>query len=450
MTVGEALRRAGLVLHAEDRISPSLETELQPGLLIQVELARPVILHVDGQVKQLRTHAIEVGQLLAELGVSLGPADQVWLDGQLAAESTRLWAPEQVTDQEQPSLAALGKTAYSGPVVVPEIAVRRATSLVLKDNGVPQTLYTTLETVGQALQQHGVQLYLGDKVDPGLQDRVFPGMTIAIDRSVPVQIEVDARTIDTRTRAEDVAGVLGQEKIALVGKDRVEPPLSTPTREGLRIRVVRVSERIVVEFEPIPFETQWVPDPEVEIDNIRLVEEGQPGLTKRRFRVVYENGLEVERSLEDAWADKPPVTKTMAYGTKIVIRTLETPDGPVEYWRKVRVYTTSYTAATCGKSRDHPRYGYTRLGLWLKKGIVATDPTVIPLRTKMYIPGYGFAFAGDTGGGVKGKWVDLGYPEDSYRSWHWWTDVYLRTPVPPADEIRWILPDWPKFPDRRR
>jgi 3D (Asp-Asp-Asp) domain-containing protein len=238
--------------------------------------------------------------------------------------------------------------------------------------------------------------------------------------------------------------------IALVGKDRVEPPLSTPIREGLVIQVVRVSERILVEFEPIPFETQWVPDPKVEIDNIRLVQEGQPGLTKRRFRVAYENGLEVERHLEDVWAEQPPVTKTMAYGTKIVVRTLETPDGPVEYWRKVRVYTTSYTAATCGKPRDHPRYGYTRLGLWLKKGIVATDPTVIPLKTKMYVPGYGFAFAGDTGGGVKGKWVDLGYPEDGYRSWHWWTDVYLRTPVPPADEIRWILPDWPRFPDRKR
>jgi 3D (Asp-Asp-Asp) domain-containing protein len=140
----------------------------------------------------------------------------------------------------------------------------------------------------------------------------------------------------------------------------------------------------------------------------------------------------------------------MAYGTKIVIRTMDTPDGPIEYWRKMRVYTTAYTAATCGKTRDHPRYGYTRLGWWLTKGIVAVNPDVIPLKTKMYVPGYGHAIAGDTGGGVKGKFVDLGYDEGKYQSWHWWSDIYLLTPVPPRNKILWILPDWPKYPDRRR
>jgi hypothetical protein len=75
---------------------------------------------------------------------------------------------------------------------------------------------------------------------------------------------------------------------------------------------------------------------------------------------------------------------------------------------------------------------------------------VIPLRTRLYVPGYGRAYASDTGGGVKGKWVDLGYEEDTYQSWHWWTDVYILTPVPPASKIRWVLPDWPRYPDRRR
>jgi hypothetical protein len=86
----------------------------------------------------------------------------------------------------------------------------------------------------------------------------------------------------------------------------------------------------------------------------------------------------------------------------------------------------------------------------LTKGIVAVDPDVIPLKTNLYVPGYGLARAGDTGGGVKGKFVDLGYDEWNYQSWHWWSDVYILTPVPPADEIAWVLPDWPRFPDRRR
>jgi 3D (Asp-Asp-Asp) domain-containing protein len=218
----------------------------------------------------------------------------------------------------------------------------------------------------------------------------------------------------------------------------------------MTIRVTRVREEFVVEFEPIPFETVWVADPEVEIDNIRLAHAGQVGLTKRRYRVTYEDGQEIDRTLEDSWFAQPPINKTMAYGTKIVIRTLDTPEGTIEYWRKMRVYTTSYRPASSGRPKDHPRYGRTALGWVARKGIVAVDPKVIPLKTYMYVPGYGIARAGDTGGGVKGKFVDLGFRDNEYESWHWWSDIYIMTPVPPRDKILWVLPDWPKYPDRRR
>ncbi len=450
MTVGQALRWSGFELYPEDRVSPGLEAELQPGMVVQVHRARPVDLHVDGRTRQLRTHATTVDQLLVEAGVELGPADEIWLDGWLVEPDKVLWGEEADVPRTTSHRGGPRVPADAGAGDPPVIAVRRALSLSLNDDGASTTLYTTSDTVGQVLQEHGILLYLGDAVQPGLQDRVTPGMAVTIDRSVPIQIEADGRTIRTRTRAKDVAGALGQEGIALLGKDRVELALSAPIRSGVTLRVIRVREELAIEFEPIPFKTEWVPDPEVEIDNIRLVREGQVGLTKRRFRVVYENDQEVDRYLEDVWAEQPPITKTMAYGTKIIVRTLQTPDGEIEYWRKMRVYTTGYTAATCGKPRDHPRYGYTRLGIWLTKGIVATDPTVIPLKTRMYVPGYGLAFAGDTGGGVKGKFVDLGFDEDNYESWHWWTDIYLLTPVPSPDKIRWILPDMPKFPDRRR
>jgi len=332
----------------------------------------------------------------------------------------------------------------------PFITLRRATPITLSDHGVTITLYTTAATVGLVLDGQGVSLFLADEVTPPLQARIVPGTAVTVRRSVPVQIEADGRVIHTRTLAGEVAGALGQEGIALIGRDTVSPTLNAPIRPNLAIRVTRVREELAVEFHPIPFQTVWVADPAVEIDTRRLVQEGQVGLTKRRYRIVYHDGQEVSRTLEDAWAEQAAVTKTLAYGTKIVIRTLETPDGPIEYWRKMRVYTTSYTAASAGKPKTAPRYGYTRLGWKAVKGVVATDPTVIPLRTRIYVPGYGIGTAADTGGGVKGKFVDLCFDEGKYQSWHWWTDVYLLTPVPPASQIRWILPDWPKYPDRRR
>ena len=429
-TVGEALRRAGFDLYPEDRVSPGVGTPLRAGMVVTVVRARPVQLHADGRSRLLRTHAATVGDLLAEAGVALHPADQVWLNERLAGP-------------DAPLTAAPGGEP-------PLIRLRRAMTLTLNDDGATRTLHTTQETIGQTLHEQGVRLYLGDAVTPSLQTPVAPGLVVTIERSLPVVIRVDGRTIRTRTRAETVGGVLAQEGVVLAGRDRATPDLDAPLRAGLTIRITRVREEYVVEFDPIPFATVWVPDPEVEIDHIRVAQEGQEGLNKRRYRVVYENGQEVERVLEDSWAERPPITKTMAYGTKIVVRTLETPDGPIEYWRKMRVYVTSYKPASCGKPKDHPRYGYTRLGWKLRKGIVAVDPTVIPLKTWMYVPGYGLARAGDTGGGVKGKFVDLGFSDDDYESWHWWMDIYLLTPVPPPDKIAYVLPNWPRFPDRGR
>lgn len=448
-TVGEALRRAGIDLYPEDRVSPGLDEPLQPGLTIQVQRARPVQVHADGRTRQLRTHAATVGKVLAEAGVGLGLADELWLGERLVALDTPLFGaaahPREVSSRggPRPTPAPEG----SSP---PLLTLHRAATLTLDDGGVTTTLHTTLDTVGQVLEAHKVSLFLGDQVTPGLQERVESGMIVRIERSVPVQVQVDGRTIRTRTRAATVAGVLGQVGIALVGKDRVEPDLEAPVRADLSLRITRVREEYLIEFDPIPFKTVWVADSEVEIDHIRQVQAGQIGLNKRRYRVVYEDGQEAERFLEDSWAEQAPITKTMAYGTKIIVRTLETPDGPLEYWRKMRVYTTSYRPKSAGKPKDHPRYGYTRLGQKLRKGIVAVDPEVIPLKTMMYVPGYGIAKAGDTGGGVKGKFVDLGFSDNDYESWHWWTDIYLLTPVPPASQIRWVLPNYPLFPDRGR
>ena len=51
--------------------------------------------------------------------------------------------------------------------------------------------------------------------------------------------------------------------------------------------------------------------------------------------------------------------------------------------------------------------GITAIGLRARKGIVAVDPKVIPLGTRLYIPGYGEALAADTGGWIKGGRIDL-------------------------------------------
>jgi len=64
---------------------------------------------------------------------------------------------------------------------------------------------------------------------------------------------------------------------------------------------------------------------------------------------------------------------------------------------------TAYTAG-CGGCD-----GMTAIGRRAGHGIVAVDPRVIPLGTRLYIPGYGPAIAGDTGGSIVGLRIDLGF-----------------------------------------
>ncbi|HZS30424.1 MAG TPA: 3D domain-containing protein [Gaiellaceae bacterium] len=54
--------------------------------------------------------------------------------------------------------------------------------------------------------------------------------------------------------------------------------------------------------------------------------------------------------------------------------------------------------------------GTTASGMPVQKGVVAVDPNLIPLGTKLYIPGYGNGVAADVGGGIKGAIIDLWYP----------------------------------------
>ena len=286
------------------------------------------------------------------------------------------------------------------------------------------------------MHRAGLTLYLADDVQPGMGERMSAGQHVYVDRSVPVAVQVDGRTLRTRTHRERMGEVLADLRVVLTGQDYTTPTLDAALGEDTTIRVVRVSEHFLIEQEPIPFDSIWQADPDLEIDNQRLLQEGAPGVFERRFRIRYEDGHEITRAVEDEYVAVPPTTKTFGYGTKIVVRTLDTPSGPVEYWRVIRMLATSYSAGTAGTPKTSAYYGRTATGMTMRHGIVAVDPREINLRSQVYVPGYGVGIAGDTGGGVKGRMIDLGYDDDNLVLWYRWVDVYLLTPVPTGINYR--------------
>jgi 3D (Asp-Asp-Asp) domain-containing protein len=62
--------------------------------------------------------------------------------------------------------------------------------------------------------------------------------------------------------------------------------------------------------------------------------------------------------------------------------------------------------------------GSTALGIKTRRGVVAVDPALIPLGTKLHVPGYGHAIAADVGTAIKGRIIDLWMPSHAAaRTW---------------------------------
>ena len=92
-----------------------------------------------------------------------------------------------------------------------------------------------------------------------------------------------------------------------------------------------------------------------------------------------------------------------------------------DYSRVIRVEATAYSSAEPGLS------AYTALGTLCQRGVIATDPSVIPLGTRVYIPGYGYAVAEDTGGAIVGHKIDVAFDTlaECYEFGRQFIDIYI-------------------------
>jgi 3D (Asp-Asp-Asp) domain-containing protein len=247
-----------------------------------------------------------------------------------------------------------------------------------------------------------------------------------------VTIIADGVSLETRSQGKTVASALADAGVTLMGLDYSIPTEDSPLRPGMHVRVIRVSEEVEVEQDVIPFETVYQADSNLELDQRRVLQEGQNGIQQTNIRIRYENGVEVSRQPESSTIASEPVNRVVAYGAQIVVRTIDTPDGPREYWRKLRMYATIYYPAALGGDN------VTATGRKLTKGVVGSDPKVIPYGTQLYVPGYGDGIMADTGMPTPRLWIDLGYDDDNWVPWSRWVDVYLLTPVP--EKINYLLP----------
>ncbi len=418
LTVSAALEKDGFVLEEADQISPDVASLMLGVQEIEVELARPVHISIfpAGEEVDLLTAERDPGKLMESAGIELGEQDQLLMAGEPVA-----------LDQSLP---------YQGDY---QLLVRKAVSLQIEDDGQGTSVLSSAETLALALEENGIVLNEGDRVQPGLETVLVGDLEVSIQRARLVVIELKDKAIEVNTAAEIVTEALVEAGLALQAADYSIPDAQAVIPANGKIRVVRVREEFTLTQTNIPFSVNYIQSDEVELDQREVVQAGEFGVEVTRTRVIYEDDQEVSRMEEITWVAKEPKEQLTGLGTNVVVRTMDTPSGPIEYWRAVNVYATSYSPCRLG-IENYCSSG-TASGLTAQHGVIAVTRSWYNLMVgqSLYVPGYGIGVVGDIGGGIPGKyWIDLAYSDNDWVAWYHNVTAYFLTPVP--DNIPWILP----------
>jgi uncharacterized protein YabE (DUF348 family) len=406
--VGNLLKALGIPLSPLDELSPSQDSWLKNGDTVTLVHAIPIQILADGQIRALYSADRTPTSLLTRAGVSVLPGDEVLSNGQ-------------VIDPSQPFPANIKSLSLQ---ILPMV------SYTLTVDGVKTDLTSTAQSLGSALWAAGYTFFAVDQLIPPAYTPLTPNLSAILNHSRQVTIHVQDENITTRTTATTVGEALKDAGLSVQGLDYSVPPPEAHIPSNEEMRLVRVIEEVLVEQSPLPFDTEYQPDPDLEIDNQSIIQPGEYGLSAERVRVRYEDGQEVSRQVESQWESRQPQPRIIGFGTSVVMHTAVVDGVSIQYWRALNMYATSYHPSNVGS--------ITASGLPLKKGVAAVDTSIIPFFTKMYVPGYGEVVAADIGGGVVGRWIDLGYSDEDYVPWHQWVTIYFLWP--PPDNIVWIVP----------
>ncbi|HQE91556.1 MAG TPA: G5 domain-containing protein [Anaerolineae bacterium] len=137
-----------------------------------------------------------------------------------------------------------------------------------------------------------------------------------------VTLVVDGEQRIIVTALDTVRDLLTAEGVTLGELDRVTPPETAALRQGMTITVVRVVQRTETLTETIPFGRQVVRDATVPEGEVRLLQAGQAGVLERAYRLTFEDGVEIERTLMQEAVTQPPQDEIRLVGTRPQVETV--------------------------------------------------------------------------------------------------------------------------------
>lgn len=213
-------------------------------------------------------------------------------------------------------------------------------------------------------------------------------------------VRVDGGERQVVTTAKTVQELLRQEGIELIEHDRTEPAMDAALTDNLTVVVTRIRMEIVKERLPIEPPVTIKYNKRVSIPIV--LQPGEPGVAEQTHVMWKKDGV-----VSKEWRQNRKVI--VKPKPKVIMRGQAQPSrGGVAARKSFIVSASAYEPGprSCGKYAS----GYTAIGLKAGRGIIAVDPRVIPLGTRVHVEGYGEAIAADVGGAIKGHKIDVCFP----------------------------------------
>jgi 3D (Asp-Asp-Asp) domain-containing protein len=277
-----------------------------------------------------------------------------------------------------------------------------------REGAVPHV--TTARTVGSFLDEVGIELHHLDIMTPHYRRRIEDRVAIQITRAFYISFEVDGEREQMKVRPGTTSGevlqaVQSEMETALVFSGTLDEVLGNEAI--LSFYTWRSETESTMDL--IPYGREYVSTPSLSIGVEHVRQEGVVGEFHTHYIVVFIGNEEYAREIvEEITIDPVPMIIDRGVGGDLGTLT-DTNCPSFHYVRRVTMNASAYTAGfTCtGKHPWHPLYGITASGRRVEHGIVAVDPRVIPLGTRLYVENYGFALAADTGSAIRGYKIDL-------------------------------------------
>jgi 3D (Asp-Asp-Asp) domain-containing protein len=306
-------------------------------------------------------------------------------------------------------------------------APQPAKHVTLVHDGLSETIETRAATADDLLAERSLIRTPEDalSVDPASQ--LVDGETITYRAAVAVTVVVDGTERTLRTAAPTVADLLVQQGVAFDRHDRVTPAPATEVAQDAVVTVKHVDAWTETVRKPVAAKVvkRWAFT--LPSGKTKIVDPGAPGVVETAYAVSRSaDRRSVRRKALVSRVLRAPRSRIVAEGigeyTALSALAQRGIQGTLRLASSaLSMVATAYTASCGGCS------GMTASGRPAGHGVVAVDPRVIPLGTRMYIPGYGHAVAGDTGGAIRGHRIDLGFNSNAqaYRFGRRSVTVYL-------------------------